>query len=746
MQLSDEEIFSVAIELNGSEAQDGYVLSTCNDTTQQERILKLLRSHRVLETKTTFLLDRSAEAHAELCDADELEQDNQVGPYRVLQLLGEGGMGLVYQAEQSEPIRRRVALKVLKPGMDSRKVLARFELERQALAGMDHPSITKILDAGITDSGRPYFAMELVKGSTITEYCKSNSLAPMDCIRLMILVCSAIQHAHQRGIIHRDIKPSNILVSQTDGKPLPKVIDFGIAKAVNDAMNVNGHFTFQGELIGTPAYMSPEQAISSLEGVDVRTDVYSLGVLLYELLTGSTPGEVTNEKRNGLTSVRSLLSDSNVEPPSTRMERTSKNAGKSKALADYDVAKMVRFLRGEVDCIILKALARDRQLRYQSVVELQRDLERFVEGSPIEAAPASLLYHLRKLISRHRAIASVGAFAIALVLIASCTAIWFGIQATTAKHDADERLKEVLTMQSELMAERDRAVDAEKKSRLLAQTYLLPAILDKAIERFCAEQFEQMKAVNSKLNDVKGPVEKLFNSVEVLETIFASNIVAPNDRLVVLDDSKWLLKILSDISKKDIGALLPLSGAIDTTDSGVQAVPVQIVPTPVQSSDRFWAVDGAANVEVGATGFVGSDSWPKRKFNFSPTVRLAYYSILCDELQKIDRDLPIVADSEDNLGLCSLELGELEKAMSHFQESLRIRKSYSAQQLLTIQTRLFIAECLCRTGKRDSSQTMIQEARKELDEYQDADSSEVDKLRKLANEIAEICEAASAAR
>lgn len=399
-----------------------------------------------------FVLDRTAEISESLGEVLHADCGKNIGPYRVIQLLGEGGMGLVYEAEQLEPIRRRVAVKVLKPGMDTQKVLARFELERQALSGMDHPGITRILDAGSTDTGRPYFVMELVKGIAITDYCKDYRLSALDRIHLMIQVCKAIQHAHQRGIIHRDIKPSNVLVSQVDGQPQPKIIDFGIAKLVNESIGVRRHDTYYGELIGTPAYMSPEQANSNLEGVDIRSDVYSLGVLLYELMTGETPHS-SSDAAIGLVNVRKLLNESKVELPSVRLKQKSLSYRNPEANAHADLVETGRILKGDVDCIIMRALARDPNARFQSITELQQDLVRHVEGKPIESVPPSILYNVRKLIGRHRTLATAIFLGSSLVLIASTVAVWFGIVATTATRTAETRLGEVLAMQSELLAE-----------------------------------------------------------------------------------------------------------------------------------------------------------------------------------------------------------------------------------------------------------------------------------------------------
>ncbi len=550
MPRSDEEIFSTAVEISSLEEQNRYLTSHCVDDRQRSRIAQLLSSHRELTSGAgPFVLDRTAEISESLRDGLETDCGKNIGPYRVIQLLGEGGMGLVYEAEQLEPIRRRVAVKVLKPGMDTQKVLARFELERQALSGMDHPGITRILDAGSTDTGRPYFVMELVKGIAITDYCRDYRLSALDRIHLVIQVCKAIQHAHQRGIIHRDIKPSNVLVSQVDGHPQPKIIDFGIAKLVNESIGVRGHDTYYGELIGTPAYMSPEQATSNLEGVDIRSDVYSLGVLLYELMTGETPHA---NATIGLVNVRKLLNESKVELPSVRLKQKSQTNADSTSDSIPDLAEQARILKGDVDCIIMRALARDPNDRFQSITELQQDLVRFVEGKPIESVPPSILYNVRKLIGRHRTLATAVFLGSFLVLIASATAVWFGIVATDATRTAETRLGEVLAMQSELLAERDRALEAEKKMRLLAQTFLAPALIHKAKARFVREHWDAVVETNQELSSLPPETRSDFSrSPELMMTLYDSNLLGGHPRMLIQDDQRWLIKILSDISQKE---------------------------------------------------------------------------------------------------------------------------------------------------------------------------------------------------
>jgi len=343
----------------------------------------------------------------------------QIGPYKLLEQIGEGGFGIVFMAEQQQPLRRKVALKVLKPGMDTRQVVARFEAERQALALMDHPNIAKVLDAGATDSGRPYFVMDLVKGISITEYCDQNQLTPRERLELFAQVCQAIQHAHQKGIIHRDIKPSNVLVTLNDGAPLVKVIDFGIAKALGQHLTDKTLFTGFAQMIGTPLYMSPEQAALSNADVDTRSDIYSLGVLLYELLTGTTPFDKERLKSAAFDEIRRIIREDEPPKPSTRLSdlgRSGHPNGKSKvgraekttslasiaALRKTEPRKLSQLIRGDLDWIVMKALEKDRNRRYETAVGLAADVQRYLADEPVSACPPSAAYRMRKFVRRNR--------------------------------------------------------------------------------------------------------------------------------------------------------------------------------------------------------------------------------------------------------------------------------------------------------------------------------------------------------
>jgi serine/threonine protein kinase len=338
-----------------------------------------------------------------------------IGRYKLLERIGEGGMAVVYMAEQAEPIRRKVALKIIKLGMDTRQVIARFEAERQALAMMDHANIAKVLDAGATETGRPYFVMELVKGVSITEYCDSNELSTRARLDLFLQVCNAVQHAHQKGIIHRDLKPSNVMVTQRDGMPVPKVIDFGIAKATNQRLTEKTLFTRYAHIIGTPAYMSPEQAELSDLDVDTRTDIYSLGVLLYELLTGTTPFSEEELRKAGYIEMQRVIREEEPAKPSTKLStlgETSTDVAKRRGSTPDLLRKAIR---GDLDWIVMKALEKARDRRYDTVSALAMDVQRHLSFEPVLARAPSTVYHVRKFLRRHRSWAAVSLVVILLI-------------------------------------------------------------------------------------------------------------------------------------------------------------------------------------------------------------------------------------------------------------------------------------------------------------------------------------------
>jgi serine/threonine protein kinase len=368
-------------------------------------------------------------------------EGTMIGPYRLLEPIGQGGMGEVWLAEQKHPVRRRVAIKLIKAGMDTREVVARFESERQALALMDHPAIAKVFEAGSTEQGRPYFVMEYVTGIAITDYCDKHKLNTQQRLELFIRVCEGVQHAHQKAILHRDLKPSNILVGEIDGKPMPKIIDFGVAKATSHRLTAATLFTQVGALIGTPAYMSPEQADSAGQDVDTRTDVYSLGVVLYELLVGALPLDFSKVPLN---QISRTLREQDAPRPSSKLRTLGEQSSVVAQNRSADPPTLVRQLRGDLDAITLKALEKDRARRYATPSELADDIGRYLHNEPVMARPASAGYRARKYARRHRIGVAVAA-AVVMLLISFAVVQAFQLQRITRERDRANRIAEFMT-------------------------------------------------------------------------------------------------------------------------------------------------------------------------------------------------------------------------------------------------------------------------------------------------------------
>jgi len=443
--MKEEQIFQDAIE-QPADQRTAFLLDACgDDVALRERVEVLLKAHA---SPGSFLGSPAAELAATTDTCFITEQPGTIiGPYKLLQQIGEGGMGVVFMAEQTEPIQRTVALKIIKPGMDTRQVIARFEAERQAVAMMDHPNIAKVLDAGTTDSGRPYFVMELVKGVPITKYCDEKHLPLRARLELFVQVCQAVQHAHQKGIIHRDIKPNNVLVAEYDNQAVPKVIDFGVAKATAQKLTERTMFTEFGQVLGTIEYMSPEQSKFNQLDIDTRSDIYSLGVLLYELLAGSTPFEGKRLHAAAFDEMLRIIREEEPPKPSTRLSKTDLLPSIA-ANRGSEPKKLGGLVKGELDWVVMKCLEKDRNRRYESANGLAQDIERHLADEPVQACPPSTAYRFRKFARRNKAALVIATFvgsAIVLTLtgLAASTLITKNAlhDVTLAKADLQDTLK-----------------------------------------------------------------------------------------------------------------------------------------------------------------------------------------------------------------------------------------------------------------------------------------------------------------
>ena len=499
--MTEREVFIAALQKETHADREAYLDQACaGQPALREQVEGLLRLYEnadsFLEQPAIKAADNPAMATT-AAPAPAIDAPGAViGPYKLLEQIGEGGFGVVYLAEQTEPVRRKVALKILKPGMDTRQIVARFEAERQALAIMDHPNIAKVFDGGSTEpaaqarvnaeslacaagSGRPYFVMELVKGIPITEYCDQNHLTPRQRLELFIPVCQAVQHAHQKGIIHRDLKPSNVLVTRHDSVAVPKVIDFGVAKAFGQELTDKTLFTGIAQMIGTPLYMSPEQAGMSDLDVDTRSDIYSLGVLLYELLTGTTPFEKERFKKAAYDEIRRIIRKEEPPKPSTRLsnlgtplaprvevdsrsESSTISLASISALRQTEPAKLTKLVKGELDWIVMKCLEKNRDRRYETASALAADVQRYLHGDPVQAGPPSPIYRLRKFVLRNKATV-VGVVLISAALIGGAVGVAFGLTEAQKKHQVGTLLQDARVARDEAETSWDREKGAKQE-------------------------------------------------------------------------------------------------------------------------------------------------------------------------------------------------------------------------------------------------------------------------------------------
>jgi serine/threonine protein kinase len=565
--MTDELIFSAARQLASPAERAAYLAAACGaDADLRARVEGLLQSDAeagnflIEPAKLASAVGELASMAAQISPVFAETPGGFVGPYKLLELIGEGGMGLVYSAEQQQPVCRRVALKIVKPGMDSRQFVARFEAERQALALMDHPNIARVFDAGTTAAGRPYFVMELVKGLPITDYCDKNQLNPRERLELFIPVCRALQHAHQKGIIHRDIKPSNVMVSVKDSKPVPMVIDFGVAKTMGGRLTERTLFTAHGQVLGTLEYMSPEQAEMTGLDVDTRSDIYSLGVLLYELLTGTTPLERNAGKNTSYPDLLRLIREEDPPGPSTRLSDSGERLAKISAQRKTEPAQLTRLLRGELDWIVMKALEKDRNRRYESANAFARDIECYLHDSPVAACPPTRRYRLGKFIRRNKPAVISGVLVLLALLAGMVGTSWGLVRAELARNaEAGQR---------HLAEANAKKAIAEKQIAEAVQNFFLHDLLRQAD---AAEQAENLFSLGIRAGVKENPtIKELLDRAaakltpEQLETRFpgqqevqAAVLLTVGDTYRSIGDSQTgadLLRRASELYRSSLGS------------------------------------------------------------------------------------------------------------------------------------------------------------------------------------------------
>jgi serine/threonine protein kinase/Tfp pilus assembly protein PilF len=497
------EIFKEAIDLSGAERDAFVETASAGDESLRDRVDRLLQA---------FDSDASKLGETNLTVVSPGTRiGGRIGRFRILKMIGEGGFGEVWLAEQTEPVRRRVAVKIIKRGMDSAQVVARFEAERQALAMMEHPNIARVYDGGETDEGRLYFVMELVKGMPITEYCERRKLGLAERIRLFGQVCAGVQHAHQKGVIHRDLKPNNVLVGEVDGKPVAKVIDFGIAKALERPLTDKTLFTDFRQFIGTPEYMSPEQADLSLSDVDTRSDVYALGVMLYELLAGQPPFDPKSLRSAGFDEMRRIIREDEPPPPSSKLSQSG--TGSEIDAPDPSDARLSRLVRGELDWIVQRAMSKERDRRYASASEFDDDLQRYLNGEAVRAGPVGKWYRSRRFVARNRvAFAFAGSIVIALVAGIIATSV-FAVKAERQRQQTEqefERAEAVKSFLTEMLLSADPRTSGSMDKELMTQ------VLKDAATKI-DQELQDQPLINAELSTVIGDTFRSLGLFEAAE-------------------------------------------------------------------------------------------------------------------------------------------------------------------------------------------------------------------------------------
>ncbi|MGD9347071.1 MAG: tetratricopeptide repeat protein, partial [Candidatus Aminicenantes bacterium] len=647
--------------------------------------------------------------------------------YKLIEELGRGGMGVVYKAEQFQPIKRSVAFKIIKLGMDTHRVIARFETEKQALAVMDHPNIAKVFDAGATETGRPYFVMELVQGLPLSGYCDRHNLTTRERLELFIPICQAVQHAHQKGVIHRDLKPSNVIVSVQEDKPVPKIIDFGIAKATGHRLTEQTLYTEQGQLIGTPEYMSPEQAEMTGLDVDTRTDIYSLGVMLYELLVGVLPFDAKTLREGGLSEIQRIIRE--VEPlkASTRLSKEGETQTEIVKHRKTDLASLQRQLRGDLDWITLKAMAKDRTRRYATASELASDIANYLRDEPIQASPPSTTYRMRKYIRRHKTgVIAAGVVALALVIGITGTSIGL-IKARRAEKKARieaETARQVSGFLVDLFEVSD--PNEAKGNSITARE-----ILDKGAQKINRE-LESQPLVQARLMNTMGLVYHNLGLYGDARSLLEESLAIRESALGA--ESKEVAKSLEDLGNNYLSegdhekARQYLERSLELRKKIFGPEHTTVASTMNNLANNFQAVgnyeEARAFYERSIAiweGALGPDSLdlaaPLNNLglllykvgNYEQALQMYERALRIKEKEE-GVDHPKITDTLHNLGMLYSELGEREKARHHFERALEItEKAFGPEHPYVADTRRSLGILYAQSSEYEKALTYFQE-------------------------------------
>jgi serine/threonine protein kinase len=745
-------IFGEALERSSPEERAAYLDAACGPDQQlRARVEALLRAHQ----QAGQFLQGDTSAPEPVAAGEQPPREGPgtlIGPYKLLQQIGEGGMGAVWMAEQQQPVRRMVAVKVIKPGQDNYQVLARFEAERQALALMDHPHIAKVLDAGTTQGGRPYFVMELVKGIPITRFCDERHLSPRERLELFIPVCQAVQHAHQKGIIHRDLKPSNVLVALYDGRPVPKVIDFGVAKAIGQKLTERTLFTAFGALVGTLEYMSPEQAELNQLDIDTRSDVYSLGVLLYELLTGTTPLDRKRLKEGAILELLRIIREVEPPRPSARLS-SSDTLPNVAANRGTEPAKLTKLVRGELDWIVMKALEKDRGRRYETANAFARDVQRYLHDEPVEACPPSAGYKLHKFVRKNkRMFVTAAAFALLLV-VGTVVSVALAFRATRAEHLAQSRLEEEVKARAEAEAVREFFVEDmigwAAPDRKMGRPVTVDKVLDGA-ERAVGSRFQDQPLTEAAVRLMLGRVyydlgqnDKAVEHLRRAQALFTDHLGSRHRRTLetmnVLgytisvmgrhEDAARVLEEAAELGRQALGpedhetlwSLYHLAGVRNI--QGNHAAAENMLRGVLEVRQRLQGESHAATIV--AKQDLGLVIWNKGE-NLQESKKLLEEAVQASRRFQ-GPDHPLTLLGEGNLAEVMSATGQETAAIKLLDQSLeRIHKVSGPNHFRTISVGISLASCLAdRPDPSDDDLTRALELSKKTLEIQNPETAPI---------------------